>query len=136
MTGLILILVQIFMLVLNSWTSQMKIDGRLQNSVPKSPLTRLTVLPPAGHSHQLFHISAVVGTHFQMEGVITDMVSRRALFVAQGATASLQGTVGALVLGLLLNLGVIGVFSAPLLRKAERGSAPAPPQARCERREQ
>lgn len=92
--------------------------------------------PPAGHSHQLFHISAVVGTHFQMEGVITDMMSRRAVFTAQGATASLQGTVGALILGLLLNLGVIGVFSAPLLRKAERCAATAPPLARGERREE
>uniref|UniRef100_A0A8C2FF09 Progestin and adipoQ receptor family member 5 n=1 Tax=Cyprinus carpio TaxID=7962 RepID=A0A8C2FF09_CYPCA len=25
-----------------------------------------------GHSHQLFHICAVVGTHFQMEAVLTD----------------------------------------------------------------
>lgn len=102
----------------------------------KQPVDTSDCAPPAGHSHQLFHISAVVGTHFQMEGVITDMMSRRALFMAQGATASLQGTVGAMVLGLLLNLGVIGVFSAPLLRKAEHGSAPAPPHGRCERREQ
>ncbi|XP_026173401.1 membrane progestin receptor delta isoform X2 [Mastacembelus armatus] len=70
-----------------------------------------------GHSHQLFHISAVVGTHFQMEGVIADMTSRRAWLVAHGVMPSFQGTIGTLVISLLLNLGIISVFSAPLLWK-------------------
>uniref|UniRef100_A0A3Q3E5N3 Progestin and adipoQ receptor family member VI n=1 Tax=Labrus bergylta TaxID=56723 RepID=A0A3Q3E5N3_9LABR len=53
-----------------------------------------------GHSHQLFH------------GVIADMMSRRALLVAHGATPSFLGTIGALVVSLVLNLGIIA-FSAP-----------------------
>ncbi|KAM6909924.1 membrane progestin receptor delta [Xenentodon cancila] len=70
-----------------------------------------------GHSHQLFHISAVVGTHFQMEGIIADMGSRRAWLQAHGVMPSLLGTLGALAVSLVLNLGIIGIFSAPLLRK-------------------
>ncbi|XP_063055435.1 membrane progestin receptor delta [Engraulis encrasicolus] len=69
-----------------------------------------------GHSHQLFHICAVVGTHFQMEAVLADMASRRGWLVSQGAMPSFLGTVGALVLSVLLNVGIIGLFSASLLR--------------------
>ncbi|XP_028327117.1 membrane progestin receptor delta-like isoform X2 [Gouania willdenowi] len=68
-----------------------------------------------GHSHQLFHVSAVVGTHFQMEGVLADMLSRKAWLLAQQGAPSLLGTLGALLLGLILNLGIIGVFSAALM---------------------
>ncbi|XP_026227147.1 membrane progestin receptor delta isoform X1 [Anabas testudineus] len=75
-----------------------------------------------GHSHQLFHVSAVVGTHFQMEGVIADMTSRRAWLVAHGVVPSLLGTMGALAVSLILNLGIIGIFSAPLLWKPCRSS--------------
>ncbi|XP_028280769.1 membrane progestin receptor delta isoform X2 [Parambassis ranga] len=77
-----------------------------------------------GHSHQLFHVSAVVGTHFQMEGVIADMVSRRAWLLSHGAAPSFLGTVGAFAISLILNLGIIAVFSAPLLWKPRRGAGP------------
>ncbi|KAM9310577.1 membrane progestin receptor delta isoform 2-T2 [Pholidichthys leucotaenia] len=70
-----------------------------------------------GHSHQLFHVSAVVGTHFQMEGVIADMTSRRTWLLSLGAAPSFLGTVGVLAVSLVLNLGVIAIFSAPLLWK-------------------
>ncbi|XP_053699595.1 membrane progestin receptor delta isoform X2 [Synchiropus splendidus] len=76
-----------------------------------------------GHSHQLFHISAVVGTHFQMQGVIADMSSRRSWLLAHGVAPSLLGTVGAVTVSLLLNLGIIGIFSAPLLWKSCCSSA-------------
>ncbi|XP_061573423.1 membrane progestin receptor delta isoform X2 [Cololabis saira] len=76
-----------------------------------------------GHSHQLFHISAVVGTHFQMEGVIADMAARRAWLQAHGVMPSVLGTGGALAVSLVLNLGIIGIFSAPLLRKPCHASA-------------
>uniref|UniRef100_A0A3Q2DF11 Progestin and adipoQ receptor family member VI n=1 Tax=Cyprinodon variegatus TaxID=28743 RepID=A0A3Q2DF11_CYPVA len=75
-----------------------------------------------GHSHQLFHISAVVGSHFQMEGVIADMTSRRAWFQLHGAMPSFLGTIGALAVSLTLNLAVIGIFSAPLLWRTRNGS--------------
>ena len=90
-------------------------------------LNRVSSALAAGHSHQLFHVSAVVGTHFQMEGVIADMASRRAWLLAQGATPSFPGTIGALVVSLVLNLGIIGVFSAPLLLKP--GHGPGQPHA-------
>ncbi|XP_024114021.1 membrane progestin receptor delta isoform X1 [Oryzias melastigma] len=70
-----------------------------------------------GHSHQLFHIAAVVGTHFQMEGVLADMASRRLWLQTHSSAPSFLGTVGTLVLSFILNLGVIAVFSAPLLWK-------------------
>lgn len=89
-------------------------------------------LPSQGHSHQLFHVSAVVGTHFQMEGVIADMTSRRTWLLAHGVVPSFTGTIGALALSLVLNLGVIGIFSAPLLWKPCRGWKQ--PHA-CERKE-
>ncbi|XP_027013508.2 membrane progestin receptor delta isoform X1 [Tachysurus fulvidraco] len=69
-----------------------------------------------GHSHQLFHICAVVGTHFQMEAVLTDMTSRQSWIAAHSAAPSFMGTLGALALGILLNLGIIALFSASLLR--------------------
>ncbi|KAM3613744.1 uncharacterized protein V6R79_004608 [Siganus canaliculatus] len=75
-----------------------------------------------GHSHQLFHISAVVGTHFQMEGVIIDMMSRRAMLVDQVAMPTFLGTIGVLVISVILNLGIIGIFSAPLLWKRHHSS--------------
>ncbi|XP_043972024.1 membrane progestin receptor delta isoform X2 [Gambusia affinis] len=76
-----------------------------------------------GHSHQLFHISAVVGTHFQMEGVVADMTSRRAWLQLHGAMPSFLGTIGALAISVALNLAIIGIFSAPLLWKTRPGSA-------------
>uniref|UniRef100_A0A3B3HER9 Progestin and adipoQ receptor family member 6 n=1 Tax=Oryzias latipes TaxID=8090 RepID=A0A3B3HER9_ORYLA len=70
-----------------------------------------------GHSHQLFHVSAVVGTHFQMEGVLADMSSRRQWLQTHGLAPSFLSTFGALVLSFVLNLGIIAVFSALLLWK-------------------
>ncbi|XP_034465970.1 membrane progestin receptor delta isoform X1 [Hippoglossus hippoglossus] len=77
-----------------------------------------------GHSHQLFHVCAVVGTHFQMEGVLADMAQRKAWLAAHGDTPSFLGTIGVLVVSLVLNLGIIGIFSAPLLWNPCRGANP------------
>ena len=77
----------------------------------------------------------MVGTHFQMEGVLADMVSRRAWLVDHGAMPSLLGTIGALVVSLVLNLGIIGIFSAPLLWKSCHSSN-QPHTLPCERKEQ
>lgn len=64
----------------------------------------------------------MVGTHFQMEAVLTDMMSRKAALVAHGVAPSFLGTVGALFLSLFLNLSIIGVFSALLLWKRRHRS--------------
>lgn len=75
-----------------------------------------------GHSHQLFHICAVVGTHFQMEAVLADMTSRRGWLTAHSAAPSILGTLGALALAVLLNLSIIALFSVSLLRAPGLGS--------------
>ncbi|XP_062841252.1 membrane progestin receptor delta [Trichomycterus rosablanca] len=69
-----------------------------------------------GHSHQLFHICAVVGTHFQMEAILADMTSRRSWLMLHSHGPSFMSTLGALALGILLNLGIIALFSASLLK--------------------
>ncbi|XP_041843575.1 membrane progestin receptor delta isoform X3 [Melanotaenia boesemani] len=89
-----------------------------------------------GHSHQLFHVSAVVGTSFQMEGIIADMTSRRAWLQAHGVMPSFLSTIGALVISLLLNLGIIGIFSAPLLWKPRHSSTQQHTSAACDCKEQ
>ncbi|KAL0171378.1 hypothetical protein M9458_031689, partial [Cirrhinus mrigala] len=78
------------------------------------------------HSHQLFHICAVVGTHFQMEAVLTDMASRKDWLTSHSVLPSFLGTMGVLALSVLLNLGIIGIFSACLPRMPRQStSAPS-----------
>ncbi|XP_054341204.1 membrane progestin receptor delta isoform X2 [Pongo pygmaeus] len=69
-----------------------------------------------GHSHQLFHICAVLGTHFQLEAVLADMGSRRAWLATQEPALGLAGTVATLVLAVAGNLLIIAAFTATLLR--------------------
>ncbi|XP_078212104.1 membrane progestin receptor delta isoform X1 [Callithrix jacchus] len=69
-----------------------------------------------GHSHQLFHICAVLGTHFQLEAVLADMGSRRAWLATQEATLGLAGTVATLVLVVAGNVLIIAAFTVTLLR--------------------
>ncbi|XP_016137538.1 progestin and adipoQ receptor family member 6-like [Sinocyclocheilus grahami] len=76
-----------------------------------------------GHSHQLFHICAVVGTHFQMEAVLTDMASRKDWLTSHSSLPSFPATLGVLVLGVLLNLGIIGIFSAGLPRTPRQSTS-------------
>ncbi|XP_027776837.2 membrane progestin receptor delta isoform X2 [Marmota flaviventris] len=69
-----------------------------------------------GHSHQLFHICAVLGTHFQLEAVLADMGSRRTWLATQEPPLGLQGTVATLGLAVAGNLVIIAAFTASLLR--------------------
>ncbi|XP_059120771.1 membrane progestin receptor delta-like [Peromyscus eremicus] len=69
-----------------------------------------------GHSHQLLHICAVLGTHFQLEAVLVDMGSRRAWLVIQEPTLGLEATVATLSLAVIGNLLIIAAFTASLLR--------------------
>lgn len=72
--------------------------------------------PPSGHSHQLFHICAVLGTHFQLEAVLVDMGSRRAWLAMQEPSLGLEATMATLSLAVLGNLLIIAAFTASLLR--------------------
>ncbi|XP_012664109.1 membrane progestin receptor delta isoform X2 [Otolemur garnettii] len=69
-----------------------------------------------GHSHQLFHICAVLGTHFQLEAVLADMGSHQAWLAAQEPPLDLAGTVATLSLAVAGNLLIIAAFTASLLR--------------------
>ncbi|CAM5123993.1 unnamed protein product [Natator depressus] len=69
-----------------------------------------------GHSHQLFHICAVVGTHFQLEAVLSDVRSRQAWLSTRAPAPAFSATFGTVSLALLGNLLIIGGFTVALLR--------------------
>lgn len=71
----------------------------------------------SGHSHQLFHICAVIGTHFQMKALIKDMTLRQAWLALHAPLPSFMDTIGAISLALLLNLLIIALFSLGLYWK-------------------
>ncbi|KAM6331115.1 membrane progestin receptor delta isoform 2-T2 [Alca torda] len=81
--------------------------------------------PRAGHSHQLFHICAVLGTHFQLEAILCDARSRRAWLRGRLPVPGLPGTFGTAGLALLGNAAIIGAFTAALPRAP--GSSGSPP---------
>nr|XP_006005172.1 PREDICTED: progestin and adipoQ receptor family member 6 [Latimeria chalumnae] len=68
-----------------------------------------------GHSHQLFHICAVVGTHFQMEAILADMASRHSWLSRNTPAPSFQGTLGTAAFAVLGNLLIISIFTGTLL---------------------
>ncbi|XP_048476377.1 membrane progestin receptor delta-like isoform X2 [Rhincodon typus] len=68
-----------------------------------------------GHSHQLFHICAIVGTHFQLEAIVLDMSCRHAWLLAHTPLPSLGGTLGVVLVSMVLNCLVIGIFVLLLL---------------------
>ncbi|KFQ91133.1 Progestin and adipoQ receptor family member 6, partial [Nipponia nippon] len=69
-----------------------------------------------GHSHQLFHICAVLGTHFQLEAILCDVRSRRAWLRGRLPAPGLPSTFGTAGLALLGNAAIIGAFTAALPR--------------------
>ncbi|KAM4013954.1 membrane progestin receptor delta [Anomaloglossus baeobatrachus] len=68
-----------------------------------------------GHSHQLFHVCAVLGTHFQMEAVLSDRSSRQAWLSSHSEADSLAGTLGVVATSVLGNVILICFFTATLL---------------------
>ncbi|XP_009462919.1 PREDICTED: progestin and adipoQ receptor family member 6 [Nipponia nippon] len=78
-----------------------------------------------GHSHQLFHICAVLGTHFQLEAILCDVRSRRAWLRGRLPAPGLPSTFGTAGLALLGNAAIIGAFTAALPRAP--GSSVSPP---------
>ncbi|XP_023390063.1 membrane progestin receptor delta [Pteropus vampyrus] len=69
-----------------------------------------------GHSHQLFHVCAVLGTHFQLEAVLADMGSRQAWLATQEPPLGLAGMAATLGLAVAGNLVIIAAFTASLGR--------------------
>ncbi|XP_038276750.1 membrane progestin receptor gamma [Dermochelys coriacea] len=67
-----------------------------------------------GHSHQLFHICGIIGTHFQMEAIFIDMNARRDWLLASSPLLSHSQTVGSVGISIIISLTIIGAFSLAL----------------------
>uniref|UniRef100_A0A8D0HBD1 Progestin and adipoQ receptor family member 5 n=1 Tax=Sphenodon punctatus TaxID=8508 RepID=A0A8D0HBD1_SPHPU len=67
-----------------------------------------------GHSHQLFHVCGIIGTHFQMEAIIMDMTERHDRLLVSLPALSFSQTAGSLMICMVLSLSIIGVFSVTL----------------------
>ncbi|NXC26834.1 MPRGB protein, partial [Campylorhamphus procurvoides] len=63
-----------------------------------------------GHSHQVFHVCGILGTHFQLEAILLDMAERQGQVVLP---SSLQ-TLCSMGISLAGSLAVIGVCSVSL----------------------
>lgn len=72
-----------------------------------------------GHSHQLFHVCGILGTHFQMKAIEQDMMTRRPWLIEHSLPITFANSVGAALICVVLNLVIIILYSLPLL------SAPA-----------
>ncbi|NXE98968.1 MPRGB protein, partial [Menura novaehollandiae] len=63
-----------------------------------------------GHSHQVFHVCGIAGTHFQMEAIAMDMAERQGRLPVP---SSLE-TFGSLGMGAAASLAIIGICSLSL----------------------
>ncbi|XP_030650026.1 membrane progestin receptor gamma-B [Chanos chanos] len=80
-----------------------------------------------GHSHQLFHVCAIIGTHFQMQAIEQDMGLRRDWLLAHAPPITFANTLGAGLLCITVSLFIILIFSlclvhGPLLKSKRRTS--------------
>ncbi|KAJ0001704.1 hypothetical protein NQD34_001500 [Periophthalmus magnuspinnatus] len=71
-----------------------------------------------GHSHQIFHVCAILGTHLQMQAVEQDMLVRRSWLLEHALPVSFGSSSGATILCLLSNVSIIFIFSLPLFLPA------------------
>ncbi|KAH0620125.1 hypothetical protein JD844_014750 [Phrynosoma platyrhinos] len=67
-----------------------------------------------GHSHQLFHVCGIVGTHFQMEALLADMAQRREWLLAALPAPAFSQTLGPVLASTAVNLLLIAAFSMTL----------------------
>lgn len=74
-----------------------------------------SLLTPTGHSHQLFHICGIIGTHFQMKALETDMVLRQSQLLVTAPPITFNNTFGAALVCVCISLGIICLHSLPLL---------------------
>lgn len=80
-------------------------------------------LSTTGHSHQLFHVCGISGTHFQMLAIEMDMGLRRSWLHDHAPAITFRGTVGAITLSSVISLGIICFFSYPLFSSTAQGKA-------------
>ncbi|XP_048186102.1 membrane progestin receptor gamma isoform X2 [Perognathus longimembris pacificus] len=72
-----------------------------------------------GHSHQLFHVCAILATHMQMEAILLDKTLRKEWLLASSRPLSFPQIAGALLLCIVFCLSNIIYFSAALYRNPE-----------------
>ena len=85
-------------------------------------LVKLFTLSLSGHSHQLFHTSAVFGTHFQLEALVLDLEQRRESLRISSASHPCRGWPGgAIAFAAFANLLVAGTFSLAVVWLRPRG---------------
>ncbi|XP_044033642.1 membrane progestin receptor gamma-B isoform X5 [Siniperca chuatsi] len=82
-----------------------------------------------GHSHQLFHVCGILGTHFQMNAIEQDMVTRRPWLLEHSIPITFANSVGAALFCVVLNLIIIilyslPLFSAPVCKEKKRVNGP------------
>lgn len=75
----------------------------------------VSTAPPAGHSHQLFHVCGVMATHFQIKAIQQDMVSRRHWLIQHSIPITFDSSVLAVLLCLVVNIVIVILYSLPLL---------------------
>uniref|UniRef100_A0A3P8VVI5 Progestin and adipoQ receptor family member Va n=1 Tax=Cynoglossus semilaevis TaxID=244447 RepID=A0A3P8VVI5_CYNSE len=68
-----------------------------------------------GHSHQLFHVCGVLGTHFQMKAAERDMALRRPWLLQNSIPITLSNSAGVALLSVVVNLIIVISYSLPLL---------------------
>ena len=68
----------------------------------------------AGHSHQVFHVCGIIGTHFQMEAIMMDMAKRHDRLLPGSPLPSSLQTLGSMGVCAAVSLAVIGLCSMSL----------------------
>ncbi|KFP30012.1 Membrane progestin receptor gamma-B, partial [Colius striatus] len=67
-----------------------------------------------GHSHQVFHVCGILGTHFQMEAITTDMAQQHQQLLHTSLHPSSLQTLGSMGICLAINLAIIRLCSTSL----------------------
>lgn len=80
----------------------------------------------AGHSHQVFHVCGILGTHFQMEAIMMDMSERHERLLATSLLPSALQTLVPMGTCMAIGLAVIGLCSASLRFMPEPGHKDKP----------
>ncbi|KAM6058511.1 membrane progestin receptor gamma isoform 1-T6 [Chlamydotis macqueenii] len=67
-----------------------------------------------GHSHQVFHVCGIIGTHFQMEAITMDMAERHHRLQPAALLPSSLQTLGSMGVSMAVSLAVVGLCSVSL----------------------
>ena len=73
-----------------------------------------------GHSHQLFHICAILGTMEQMQGMLNDFQERRPTLEPDWEFGAIRSSIGVLGIVMIVNTIVVALFSLRLYRQKSK----------------